>query len=254
MLDDITAFITGASRGIGAEIAVELTDQGASVALAARSDGIYETADRIDGPALPVETDVTDEDSVAESIETTVAEFDGLDCLVNNAGVAGPVQPYDRIEDGDFEHTLDVNLVGAWRCVKHAGEHLRASDRGTVVNIGSIGGKRPYLNRTPYAAAKMGLVGLTRTLASELGRDDVTVNVVQPGPVAGERIQDAVAKQAALAEVENAEPLEITANEFAFDDYLIDPEDVAAQVAYLAGPHARKITGQEIAVDSGGSY
>jgi len=254
MLDDITAFVTGASRGIGAEIAVELADQGASVALAARSDGIYETADRIDGPALPVETDVTDEDSVAESIETTVAEFDGLDCLVNNAGVGESVQPYDRIEDGDFAHTLDVNLVGAWRCVKHAGEHLRASDRGTVVNIGSIGGKRPYLNRTPYAAAKMGLVGLTRTLASELGRDDVTVNVVQPGPVAGERIQDAVAKQAALAGVENAEPLEITANEFAFDDYLIDPEDVAAQVAYLAGPHARKITGQEIAVDSGGSY
>jgi NAD(P)-dependent dehydrogenase (short-subunit alcohol dehydrogenase family) len=254
MLEDITAFVTGASRGIGAEIAVELADQGASVALAARSDGIYETADRIDGPTLPVETDVTDDDSVAAAIEDTVAEFGGLDCLVNNAGVPGPVQPYDRVEASEWEHTLDVNLVGAWRCLRHAGEHLRESDRGSVINIGSIGGKRPYPNRTPYAASKMGLVGLTRTLSHELGRDDVTVNVVQPGAVTSERIEEALSKQVALADVENAEPMAVGDNDFALDDYLIDPEDVAAQVAYLPGPHARKITGQEIAVDAGGTY
>jgi NAD(P)-dependent dehydrogenase (short-subunit alcohol dehydrogenase family) len=254
MLDDITAFVTGASRGIGAEIAVELAENGANVALAARSDGIHDTADRIDGAALPVETDVTDEESVATAIDATVDEFGGLDCLVNNAGIAGPVQPYDRVESEEWARTLDVNLIGAWRCVKEAGAHLRESDRGSVVNIGSIGGKRPYPNRTPYAASKMGLVGLTRTLAYELGRDDVTVNVVQPGAVAGERIQEALEKQAALANVENAEPMEVGTNDFALDDYLVNPVDVAAQVAYLAGPHARKITGQEIAVDAGGSY
>jgi len=255
VLDDITAFVTGASRGIGREIAVELAEQGANVALAARSDGIHETAELIDDDrALTVETDVTDDESVAAAIATTVETFGGVDCLVNNAGIAGPVQPYDRIDDAEFERTLAVNLTGAWRCVKHAGEHLRASDRGSVVNIGSIGGKRPYPNRTPYAASKMGLVGLTRTLAYELGRDDVTVNCVQPGPVAGDRIEEAIAKQADLAEVENAEPLEITGNDFALDDYVVPPEDVAAQVAYLAGPHARKITGQEIAVDAGGTY
>ena len=149
---------------------------------------------------------------------------------------------------------LDVNLIGAWRCVKYASPHLRESEQGSIVNIGSIGGKWPYPNRSPYGASKMGLVGLTRTLAYELGHDNVTVNVVQPGAVAGERIQQAVQKQADLADVEGAEPFRITANDFALPDYLIQPEDVAAQVAYLAGPSARKITGQELAIDAGGSY
>ena len=256
MLDGTTAFVTGASQGIGREIALVMADYGANVALAARGDGIYETAEDIEDAerTLAVETDVTDEESVAAAIDATAEAFGGLDCLVNNAGIAGPVEPYDRVEEADWEQVLNVNLTGAWRCVKHAGSHLRESDRGSVVNIGSIGGKRPYPNRTPYAASKMGLVGLTRTLAYELGRDDVTVNVVQPGPVAGDRIEDAIAAQAELASVENAEPASIGDDDFALPDYLIPPEDVAEQVAYLAGPHARKITGQEIAVDAGGTY
>ncbi|WP_335999484.1 SDR family NAD(P)-dependent oxidoreductase [Halorientalis halophila] len=255
MLEDVTAFVTGASQGIGRETAIALADHGANVALAARSDGIYETEALIDDPerTLAVETDVTDEDSVAAAIDETVERFGGLDCLVNNAGIAGPVQPYDRLEEADWEHVLDVNLIGVWRCVKHAGEHLRESDQGSVVNIGSIGGKRPYANRTPYAASKMGLVGLNRTLAVELGRDDVTVNVIQPGPVQGDRIDEAIQGQAKVANMENAEPASLGADDFALPEYFIDPADVAAQVAYLAGPHARKITGQEIVVDAGGT-
>ncbi|MFB6143490.1 MAG: SDR family NAD(P)-dependent oxidoreductase [Halorientalis sp.] len=255
MLEDVTAFVTGASQGIGREIALTLADHGASVALAARSEGIHETAAEIgdDDRTLAVETDVTDEDSVADAVEATAAEFGGLDALVNNAGIAGPVQPYDRVEEDEWARTLDVNLTGAWRCVKHAGPHLRKSDRGSVVNVGSIGGKRPYPNRAAYSASKMGLVGLTRTLAYELGRDDVTVNCVQPGPVEGPRIEEAVAAQAELAAVENAEPASVGPDDFALPEYFIDPADVAEQVAYLAGPHARKITGQEIAVDAGGT-
>jgi NAD(P)-dependent dehydrogenase (short-subunit alcohol dehydrogenase family) len=256
VLENTTAFVTGASQGIGREIAVTLADYGANVALAARSDGIHETAEIIDDEdrTLTVETDVTDEDSVEAAIEATVEEFGGLDCLVNNAGIAGPVQPYDRIEETDWEYVLDVNLIGAWRCVKHAGAHLRESEQGSVVNIGSIGGKRPYPNRTPYAASKMGMVGLTRTLAYELGRDDVTVNCVQPGPVAGDRIDEAIEKQAAMADLENAEPASIGDDDFALPEFMIPPADVAEQVAYLAGPYGRKVTGQEIAIDSGGTY
>jgi Short-chain alcohol dehydrogenase of unknown specificity len=104
MLEDVTAFVTGASQGIGEEIAVTLADYGASVALAARGDGIHDTAERIDRPdrTLAVETDVTDEDSVAGSIEATVEEFGGLDCLVNNAGIGGPVAPAHSVEDEGF--------------------------------------------------------------------------------------------------------------------------------------------------------
>ena len=256
MLSNITAFVTGASGGIGREIAETFADHGASVALAARSDGIYETAERIgdEDRTLAVETDVTDEDSVAAAVEATAEAFGGLDCVVNNAGVAGPVQPFDRVDPEEFLHVQSVNVAGPLLCAKHAAPHLRESDRGSVVNIGSIGGKRPYPNRTPYAASKMALIGLTRTLAYELGRDDVTVNTVLPGPVEGDRIEDVVEKQARLADVENAEPASIGPDDFALPDYTIPPEDVAEQVAYLAGPHARKVTGQEIAVDAGGTW
>ena len=255
MLSDTTAFVTGASGGIGGEIAVTLANRGANVALAARGDGIHETADLIgdDDRTLPVETDVTDEAQVSAAVEETVETFGGLDCLVNNAGIAGPVQPVHRVDLESFMYTQEVNVAGPMLCVKHAASALRESDRGSVVNVGSIGGKRPYPNRSAYAASKMALVGLTRTLAYELGRDDVTVNTVLPGPVQGERIERALAKQQALADVEDAEPLSIGENDFALPDYLIDPADVAEQVAYLAGPHARKITGQEIGVDAGGA-
>jgi NAD(P)-dependent dehydrogenase (short-subunit alcohol dehydrogenase family) len=256
MLSDTTAFVTGASGGIGREIAETMAGYGANVAIAARSDGIYETADRIgvDRRALPVETDVTDEDSVAAAVEATAEEFGGLDCVVNNAGVAGPVQPFDRIDPEAFMDTQAVNVAGPLTCVKHAATHLRASDRGSVVNIASIGGKRPYPNRTPYAASKMALVGLTRTLAYELGRDDVTVNAVLPGPVEGDRIEEVVEKQAELAALDEAEPASIGPNDFALDDFVVPPADVAEQVAYLAGPDARHVTAQEIGVDSGGTW
>ena len=254
MLDGVTAFVTGASQGIGREIATTFADHGANVALAARSDGIHETAALIgdDDRTLTVTTDVTDEESIATAIEETAETFGGLDSLINNAGIAGPTLPFDRIDHEEFLKVQDVNVAGPLLCTKHAAPHLRESDRGSVINIGSIGGKRPFPNRTPYAASKMALIGLTRTLAYELGRDDVTVNTVLPGPVAGERIEDVIEAQKRMTELENAEPSRV--GDFAFDDPMIPPEDVAEQVAYLAGPNARKTTAQEIAVDSGGTW
>lgn len=255
MLSNVTAFVTGASGGIGREIAETFADRGANVAVAARSDGIYETAETIgEEQALAVECDVTEEDSVEAAIEASVERFGGLDCVVNNAGVAGPVEPFDRVDSEDFLDVQAVNVGGALSCVKHAAPHLRDSERGSVVNIASIGGKRPYPNRSPYAASKMGLIGLTRTLAYELGRDDVTVNSVLPGPVEGDRIEEVVAKQAELASVENAEPASIGPDDFALPEFYIPKSDVAEQVAYLAGPNARKVTAQEIAVDAGGTW
>ena len=254
MLPDTTAFVTGASGGIGREIAYTLADHGATVACAARSDGIYETADELGDSGIAVETDVTSEASVRESVAATVDAFGGLDCLVNNAGIAGPTQPFDRLDPDDIQSTVAINVTGAATCVKHVAEHLRASDRGSVVNIGSIGGKLPYPNRVPYAVSKMGLIGLTRTLAYELGRDDVTVNTVLPGPVEGDRIEDVVAKQERLADVEDAEPYSIGGDDFALPEYTVSPEEVAEQVAYLAGPHGRHITAQEIGVDAGGTW
>jgi NAD(P)-dependent dehydrogenase (short-subunit alcohol dehydrogenase family) len=255
MLEGTTALVTGASQGIGREIATTFGSYGANVVCAARSTAaIDETAELVadaGGAAVAVETDVTDEADVAAVVEATVDEFGGLDCLVNNAGIGGPVEPVHRIDADDFRHTQEVNVVGPFLCAKHAEEPLRESERGSVVNIGSVGGKRPYVNRLPYAASKMALVGMTRTLAYELGRDGVTVNTVLPGPVEGPRIEDVVAKQAELADVERAEPATMGPDDFALPDYMTDAEEVAEQVAYLASERGRHITAQEIGIDAG---
>jgi NAD(P)-dependent dehydrogenase (short-subunit alcohol dehydrogenase family) len=257
-LDGRIALVTGASRGIGRVIARTLAGHGADVACVARSeDAIAETAEmvRAEGrEAVSVPTDVAVESDVERAVSTTVEELGGLDCLVNNAGASGEVLPFDRLDLDSFDALQRVNVTGALACVKHAAPHLRESDRASVVNIASIGGKRPYPNRVPYAVSKMAMLGLTRTLAYELGRDGVTVNSVLPGPVAGSRIEDVVSAQERLEGMENAEPTRIDEGWFAMPDYVVEPEEVAAQVAYLAGPHGRHITAQEIGVDAGGTW
>jgi NAD(P)-dependent dehydrogenase (short-subunit alcohol dehydrogenase family) len=258
VLGDTIALVTGASQGIGREIAGTFGGYGAQVVCAARSgDAIEETADMVaeaGGEAVAVETDVTDEDDVAAVVEATVDEFGGLDCLVNNAGIGGPVDPVHRVDADEFRYTQEVNVVGPFLCAKHAERHLRESDRGSVVNIGSIGGKRPYPNRLVYAASKMALIGMTRTLAHELGRDGVTVNTVLPGPIEGPRLEEVVAKQAEIADVERAEPVDLGTDDFALPDFLMDAAEVAEQVAYLASERGRHVTAQEIGVDAGGTW
>jgi len=253
MLDGVTAFVTGASQGIGRVIATELADEGANVALAARSNGIHETAAAIDDEerTLTVETDVTEEASVEESIEATVERFDGLDCLVNNAGIAGPTKPVEEVTVEEWGHTMDVNALGPFLCTKHAAAHLRASERGSVVNIGSISGKRPLENRTPYAASKMAVIGLTRTLAFELGDDDVTVNAICPGATRGDRIERVIEGQAEAKGIPFEEAKEQVFTEDAALGRLVDPEDVADMVVYLASERGRRISAQDLNVDGG---
>lgn len=255
MLSGKTAFVTGASQGIGQQIAITLAEEGANVALAARSDGIYETEELIDGDdTLAVETDVADEASVEESIAATVEEFGGLEVLVNNAGIAGPTAPVEEVTVEEWQKTLDVNLMGMFLTVKHAAPHLREGDESSVVNISSISGKRPLQSRTPYTASKMGVIGLTRTLAFELGDDDVNVNAICPGAVRGERINSVIEKQAEQLGVSFEEAKrQVITDDQALDE-IIDPEDVADMVAYLASESGRHITAQDISVDSGATW
>ncbi|MFW5919096.1 MAG: SDR family NAD(P)-dependent oxidoreductase [Halanaeroarchaeum sp.] len=252
MLEGRTTFVTGASQGIGREIAHTLAEEGANVAVAARSDGIDETAANIGDRALAVETDVTDESSVESAIATTVEEFGGLDVLVNDAGIAGPTAPVEDVTVAEWERTMDVNVTGMFRTTKHAAEHLRASDHGRIVNVASISGKRPLENRTPYTASKMAVVGFTRTLAFELGEDDVTVNAISPGPTKGDRIDDVIEAQAAELGVDYEEAKRRVFTDDAALGDLVEPADVANMVAYLASEKGQHITAQDVNV-SGGS-
>ncbi|QLG29445.1 SDR family oxidoreductase [Halorarum halophilum] len=253
MLDGTTAIVTGASGGIGRCISSEFAAEGANVTLAARSEGIYETADLIDDPdrTLAVETDVTDEQAVERAVELTVAEFDGLDVVVNNAGIAGPTAPVEEVDVAEWHRTMAVNVTGTFLLTKHAVPHLRESDRGSVINLSSISGKRPLRSRTPYAASKMAVIGLTRTLAFELGADDVTVNAICPGATRGPRIDRVIEGQAEQLGVSQAEARRQVFTDDAALGTLVDPEDVAAMAVYLASERGRHITAQDINVDGG---
>lgn len=256
MVDGLTAFVTGASRGIGREIAIELAQSGTNVSLVARSDGIYETAELIDAPnrTATVKTDVTSESSVRAALETTVEKFGAVDILVNNAGIAGPTKPVEEVELDEWSRTLDVNVTGMFLTVKHAVDHLRDSDQGSIVNISSISGKRPLLRRTPYTTSKMAVIGFSRTLAFELGPDDITVNAICPGATSGPRIRSVIEKQAEHLEVSYDEAKRRTFTSDAALGALVDPEDVAGMVRYLASERGRHITGQDINVDAGTAW
>lgn len=252
-LDGRTALVTGASQGIGQRTAVALAEAGANVTLAARSDGIYETQDLIgdDSVTLPVETDITSESQCEHAIAETVDTFGGLDCLVNNSGIAGPTAPVEEVTVEEWEHTMDVNVTGMFRMVKHASPHLRASDAGSIVNLSSISGKRPLENRTPYTASKMAVIGLTRTLAFEFGEDDVTVNAICPGATRGARIDSVIRNQAEVQGIPFEEAKEQLFEQDAAVGRMVEPEDIADLVVYLAGPSGRHITAQDINVDGG---
>lgn len=253
MLSETTALVTGASQGIGREISKTFAAEGANVVLAARSDGIYETAEEIGAPdrTLAVEVDVTDEASVEAGVERAVERFGGLDCLVNNAGIAGPTAPVEEVSLAEWQRTLDVNVTGMFLTTKHAVSALKESNRPSVVNVSSISGKRPLTARTPYVASKMAVIGLTRTLAFELSEWDVTVNAICPGATTGPRIDDVIDAQAA----DRGISFEDAKAQLFTDDTalgtLVDPEDTAAVAAFLASEKGRHITAQDINVDAG---
>ncbi|WP_255193412.1 SDR family NAD(P)-dependent oxidoreductase [Natronobeatus ordinarius] len=252
-MDGTTAFVTGASQGIGREIVLEFANRGANVALAARGDGIEETAELISAPerTLSVRTDVTDEDSVREAIERTVETFGGLDVLVNNAGIAGPTAPIEDVDREAWDRTMGVNVTGMFLTTKHAVSHLRESDRASVINVSSISGKRPLENRTPYTASKMAVIGLTRTLAFELGDDEITVNAICPGATSGPRIDAVIEAQAEALRVDYEEAKRRVFTDDAALGSLVEPEDVAKAAAFLASEDARHVTAQDVNVDGG---
>jgi len=139
-------------------------------------------------------------------------------------------------------------------CVKHGIEHLRGSGNGRIVNISSISGKRPLENRTPYTSSKMGVMGFTRTLAHELGDDDILVNTICPGPVIGDRLERVIQNQADEQGISFEEAkTEMITGDLPIEE-MVPPEDIADMVVHLASEKGAHITGQDINVDSGATW
>ena len=235
------AVVTGASRGIGAAIAVRLAARGAKVAcIATTADRAAETAARCSAlteGAAAYGVDVASTSAVASLVDQVQKEMGGLDILVNNAGVTKD-QLLLRMTEDDFDRVIDVNLKGTWNFLKASSRALM-KNKGRVVNIGSIVGLTGNAGQANYAASKAGVVGLTKSMAKELAGRGVCVNCVAPGYVATDMTAaiDPKAAEALKAEI----PL----------GRIGDPDDIARAVEFLVGPGGDYVTGQTLVVDGG---
>ncbi len=253
-LKDSVVVVTGAGRGIGRAIALAFAQEGAALVLASRAEqALNETRASIEamgGVGLVVPTDISQPESVQDLAERTLERFGRVDVLVNNSGIGGPSAPLWETDPKDWEATFAVNVTGTYLCCRAFLPAMITQRSGAVIIIGSMTGKRPLWGRTPYAASKLALVGLARTLALEAGPYGIRVNVISPGPVEGERIEWVIRKQAEGRGVSVEEVRQELASGAPLKR-LVPPGDVAAAAVFLASPQASSITGEDLNVSAG---
>ncbi|MGW1026357.1 SDR family NAD(P)-dependent oxidoreductase [Streptomyces sp. NPDC002577] len=233
-----TALITGGGGPLGRAFALALATAGARVILVGRNEqALADAATRVvkeGGRARTAVCDVTDPASVT-ALAAELADED-ISILVNNAGVAGPVKPLTDIEPDEWDDVFAANVRGVYLVCRAFLPPMIAAGRGDVVNIASVSGKRPLLNRTPYTASKMALLGLTRTLAGEVGPAGVSVNSLSPGPVRGPRMDRNFRLTAELTGCTVAEAERDFASRAALGRLVEEDEVARALVAMLAMP------------------
>lgn len=241
-LDGRKAVVTGGGQGIGRAIAVKLASLGAHVAIVDMNGKAAEQVAReiedMGGRAAGVALDVTDADAVTEAMKKLAKEFDGIDILVNNAGITrdGLIA---RMSSADWQAVLDVNLTGAFNCIRAVSRTMMSQRYGRVVNISSIIGEMGNAGQANYAASKAGLVALTKSVAKELASRGVTANAVAPGFIE-------TGMTASLPEKVREEYLSsVVLRRFG------RPEDVANVVAFLVSDEGDYVNGQTINVDGG---
>ena len=247
-LDGRIAFVTGGARGIGRAITEKFVAEGATVTFAdVDDDAGRQTATELAAAGIPAafcRTDITVEADVQRAIEGVVARYGTLDVLVNNAGVNAY---YDAtaMTESEWNRVFDVDLKGAWLCAKHALPPMKRAGRGSIVNIASIHASLTIAGMFPYAAAKAGLLGLTRSLALEYGPAGIRVNAVLPGYTRTRLVEEWLRTQ--------PDPVAMEQRVIAIQPLrrMAAPADIANVVAFVASDEASAITGASLAADCG---
>ncbi|MFC5947548.1 SDR family NAD(P)-dependent oxidoreductase [Pseudonocardia lutea] len=246
--------VTGASRGIGRVLATSFAAAGATTVFAARREPELRILEKEiadaghDGRGLVA--DLGRAGDVEMMLETVHRDYGGVDVLVNNVGIAGPIAPIEETSLDGWEETLAVNLTSVFLAIRGVVPSMKSRGGGAIVNIGSINGKTPYAQRSSYASSKMGMIGLTRTLALELGPSGIRVNCVLPANVAGERVDEIIAAQASAQGV----PVEKVREQVLALSPLrtqVAPESIVNTTLFLASDYAQHMTGQDINVTAG---
>ena len=246
--EGLRVLITAGASGIGRAIADLLVARGARAHICDVSDEFLADYRAAHPDASPTKADVASDVDVARLFADVTASLGGLDVLINNAGVAGPTGGVEQIQPKDWRRTIDVCLTGQFLCAHHAVPMIKAAGGGAIVNLSSAAGRFGYAFRTPYSAAKWGVIGLTQSLAKELGPANIRVNAILPGIVEGPRMSGVIAARANQTGV-TYDAMERTYLERVSLRRMVTAGDVAATVAYLLSPAGRNISGQSIGVD-----
>lgn len=258
-LKDKVAIVTGGGRGIGKAIALAFAAEGATVVVAARTRSkLEETVKEIEskgGRAKAIQTDVSDEKQVQQMVAQTVDGYGQIDILVNNSGIGGPTANVVDLKLEDWNEALAIDLTGSMLCSREVLKHMIPRRSGNIINIAAEGGRggdgrAGYPMRSPYCCAKMGVIGLTDTLAVEVGEYNIRVNCISPAAVRGERIINVVKGRAEATGVPFEELMsKITAN------YSLkrpaEESEIAAVAVFLASDESSCITGQIIVANCG---
>ena len=241
-LKDKVAIVTGASRGIGEAIARKFCQEGASVMLCSRSAesvaAIAESLSSNGGDAKSTQADISNKTDVEALVDLTLQEFSRVDILVNNAGITRDTL-FMRMKDEDWETVIQTNLTGTAYCMRAVTRPMMRQRGGRIINISSVVGVVGNAGQANYAASKAGMIGLTKSVAKEVGSRGITVNAITPGFITTDMTEK-------ISEANQQKMLEmIPASSFG------TPEDVAETALFLASDAARYITGQAIQVDGG---
>jgi len=245
--------VTAGAAGIGRAIAGAFLEQGAKVFVCDIDRTALDDLRKAQPKAGATLADVAEADQVDRLFKEAAGFLGGLDVLVNNAGIAGPTGPVEEISQEDWRRTLAVNLEGQFLCTRRAVPLLRQAGGGCIINLSSAAGRFGFARRTPYSASKWGVIGFTKSLAVELGPDNIRVNAILPGAVDGPRIRRVISAKAESLGV----PVEDMEKRYVSQASLrrmVTADDIAGMAVFLASPAGFNISGQACAVDADTQY
>jgi len=249
MVKDKCVIITGGGEGIGRAMAETFAREGAQVFLCDINAGSVAHMDRPMQGIHAVKTDVSNEAEVDQLFDCALSHFDHrLDVLINNAGVGGPTGTIESMTLKEWKATFEVNVHSAFLCLRRAVPIMKRVKAGCIVNISSTAGLMGYPLRTPYAAAKWSVIGLTKSLAMELGPHGIRVNAICPGSVDGPRMDRVIANEAKALGVDDSDVRKGYVRQVSMRTF-IDARDIAETAVFLCSDKAARISGQALSVD-----